>query len=324
LQKKEMLEPWLWWNASTLDLFEGVNDSGTDVSDMPFEQDAWQSLMRRGDYAQAWRISDQVLAARDPSSRDDPRLPYHLRWVWDGSSFTNRHVLVRCYHGLGDTLQFARYLPVLGNLAASLTVEVQPKLIPLLSTLENIDRLVPFVLDAPPPPSECDIEIMELLFALKETPGAVTTPYFHSVPAPLPAGTLGLCWQGGGWELGRAIPDELFRPFTSRPCVTLVPAPTQVEVLNPEGCPREIKATAELIAGVDLVITVDTMVAHLAGALHHPVWLLLKHEADWRWMVDRDDSPWYPSMRLYRQPVPGDWASVLKRVSQDLPSRPLK
>ena len=278
--------------------------------------------MRRGDYPGAWRISERVLAARHPDSRDDPRLPYHQRWVWDGRPFKNRHVLVRCYHGLGDTLQFARYLPLLGAQAASLTVEVQSELLPLLQKLPRVDSLIPFDHEAPLPPAECDLEIMELCFALKTPPEALSTPYLDAVPTALPSGTSGLCWQAGGWNAGRAIDQELFRPLTSRPAVTLVPAPTPLPVLNPGGCPQDLGLTASLVAGVDLIITVDTMIAHLAGALNRPVWLLLMHDPDWRWSVERDGSPWYPSVRLYRQPSPGDWTSVLRRVHEDLSRLP--
>ena len=115
----------------------------------------WLAAMHRGDYAAAFRINEAVLAARDPLCRDDPRLPYHLRWVWDGRPFEGRNVLVRCYHGLGDTLQFARYLPILRQRVSSLTVEAPVSLIPLLASLPGIDRLVPFVAHAPAQPSEC-------------------------------------------------------------------------------------------------------------------------------------------------------------------------
>ena len=106
-----------------------------------------------------------------------------------------------------------------------------------------------------------------------------------------------------------------------RPAVTLQPTSCGLPVLNPGGAPG-ILATAALIAGLDLVITVDTMVAHLAGALDRPTWLLLKHGADWRWMDDRLDCPWYPSMRLYRQAVAGDWSEVITRVAADLAALP--
>jgi hypothetical protein len=93
-------------------------------------QDRWTSAIAQGDYEGAWDISAALLGRLDPATRDDPRLPYHRRWVWDGTALRGRDVLVRCYHGLGDTIQFLRYLPLLRKIAASVTLEVQPALIP--------------------------------------------------------------------------------------------------------------------------------------------------------------------------------------------------
>jgi len=89
-------------------------------------------------------------------------------------------------------------------------------------------------------------------------------------------------------------------------------------VRNPQGCPFDMRETAALVAGCALVITVDTMIAHLAGALGKPVWLLLKHAPDWRWAPETGRSEWYPTARLYAQPTPGDWAPVIAQVAQDL------
>jgi ADP-heptose:LPS heptosyltransferase len=100
-----------------------------------------------------------------------------------------------------------------------------------------------------------------------------------------------------------------------------MPGETQLDVLNAMGCPFDMDATAALVAGAELVITVDTMIAHLAGALGKPTWLLLKAEPDWRWAPDRRTTPWYPSMRLYVQPSPGDWESVIAEVERDLSAR---
>jgi hypothetical protein len=281
----------------------------------------WLAAMHRGDYTAAFRINEAVLAARDPAARDDPRLPYHLRWVWDGRPFEGRDVLVRCYHGLGDTLQFARYLPILRQHVSSLTLEAPRSLVPLLASLPGIDRIVPFLAHAPLPPSQCDLEIMELPFALKLPPDAVRPPYIKSAAAPLPKGTIGLCWQAGDWDTKRSIPPQLLEPLTSHPCITLQTESSQLKVLNPEGCPKDMIATAALIGGLDFLVTVDTMVAHLAGAMGVPAWLLLKHDADWRWLRGRSDSPWYPSLRLYRQETPGDWQSVIAPLMQDVARR---
>ncbi len=287
----------------------------------------WIAAMRDDDHPAAWSVSDAVLAARDPATRDDPALPYHLRWVWDGTPVAGRHVLVRCYHGLGDTLQFARFLPALRARAASLTVEAQPELLPLLATVAGPDRLVAFDVAAPLPPSECDIEVMEIGHALRLRPDAAPPPYLRAAPAALPPGTLGLCHQAGGWDADRSLPPALLAPLTARPCVILQPRATALRVLNPGGCTADIAETAALVAGCERVVTADTMVAHLAGALNRPTALLLKHDADWRWGTRQGDvghatSPWYPATRLYRQPAPGDWASAVGRVMADLAAPP--
>lgn len=284
----------------------------------------WTEAMRAGRFEDAWQVCEATLGERDPAARDDPALPYHLRWVWDGRGFDGRHALVRCYHGLGDTIQFARYLPLLAQRAASLTVEVQPRLIPLLAGMAEAERfeLRPFDPAHPLPPSECDLEVTELDFALRAHPGTAPPPYLHAEPAALPSGSVALCYGAGDWDPSRCVPAELFAPLCRHaPCVTLMAESSCLDVLNPQGCPFDMAATAALVAGVGLVVTVDTMVAHLAGAMGKPVWLLLKAEPDWRWPTQGTSSPWYPSMRLYSQPRTGDWDSVLQRVERDLKAR---
>ena len=281
---------------------------------------AWLAAMRQGDFEAAWAVNAAVLASRDPATRDDPRLPYHLRWVWDGRPFAGRHVLVRCYHGLGDTLQFARFLPALAAAAASVSLECQPALAPFFAGLLGLGRVIPFDLAAPVPPSDCDIEVMELGFALRLRPDQVPPPALRAPePASLPLGTLGLCWQVGDWDKAREIPPALLGPLAAaHPCIALAPGPAPLPCLNPEGSPADLMRTAALIAGAARVVTVDTMVAHLAGTLGRPVSLMLKHDADWRWAAEGADTPWYPTMRLYRQPAPGDWAAVVAAVAADL------
>jgi len=371
----------------------------------------WAAAMRRGAFDAAHAISDVVLANRNPSGRDDPRLPYHLRWVWDGRDLAGRNVLVRCYHGLGDTIQFARFLPVLRQRAASVTVEVQPELFRLLAMMQGPDRLIPFRPDEPTRPAERDVEIMELAHALRLDPGAVPVPYLRAPPAPIGSRdglNVGLCWRAGDWDRGRSVPAGALRAACDQPRVhvcslqyregdadaeasdmdcrvqpsndesradagqretALIPSLIDENSFKPSHCeppldgvaiqgrrtdvgaaldcfvagaprsdefcrqesafPRlginraippggDVMATASAIVGLDLVVTVDTMVAHLAGALGKPTWLLLRHECDWRWMERRADSPWYPSMRLYRQDVEGDWHAPLERLAADL------
>lgn len=279
----------------------------------------WTAAMRSGEYETAWALAEQTLRERDPATRDDPRTPPHLRWVWDGRAFDGRHVLVRCYHGLGDTIQFARYLPALGARTASLTVEVQPRLLDLLGGMAGVGRFVPFDPEHPLPPFECDLEITELDFALRMPPTEAPPPYLHAAPAIVPKGTVGLCYGAGDWDRDRSVPTELFAPLCrNAPCITLMPECCGLDVLNPGGCPFDMRVTASLTAAAERVITVDTMIAHLAGALGKPVWLLLKSDPDWRWPAGDGYCPWYPSMRIYMQPQRGDWASVISRVERDL------
>src|SRR4051794_27492971 len=168
---------------------------------------AWREAMRRGDFEAAWAVNDWVLAGRDPAARDDPTLPYHLRWVWDGRPFAGRDVLVRCYHGLGDTLQFCRYLAPLRLRVRSLTVEAQPALLPLLARLPGPDRLIPFQPDAPAPPSECDLEIMELAHALRMRPDPSPYLSLRDDESDRHGGfRVGLCWHvNTGWAPERSI-----------------------------------------------------------------------------------------------------------------------
>ncbi len=293
---------------------------------------SWLTAARRGNYATAWAINDVVLASR-PGPADDPTLPYHLRYVWDGRPFEGRHLLVRCYHGLGDTLQFVRYVPALRRHAASVTLEAQAELLPVLVGLQGIDRLIPFQVEAPAPPSECDIESMELAHALRLPPEAAPPPYL-AVPEPVVATArhqlgggllVGVCAEAGDWDQDRSVPlPVLIRALAREGAAGTHLARLQrgtsgdIQWVNPADTLADIMRTATLIAAVDVVVTVDTMVAHLAGALGRPTCLLLKAEADWRWMERRRDSPWYPSMRLYRQQHPGDWRAPLAELSRDL------
>lgn len=279
--------------------------------------------MRDGDFARAWAISDAVLASRNPATRDDPSQPYHLRWVWDGRAWRGRQVLVRCYHGLGDTLQFARLLPLLRRDAASVTLEVQPELLPLLRDAPGHDRAAPFDLRQPLPPAECDIEVMELAHALRLSPTDIPLP--PRMPPMRPPRTIGLCWQAGSWDPARSVPAAALAAACTVPGVQLFslqrgPGAGAVDGLSahPHDNSMAVEDTAALIRSLDLVVTVDTMVAHLSGSLGAPTLLLLQATADWRWMRATERSPWYPSMRLLRQRRAGDWSGPLAALHQAL------
>ena len=263
--------------------------------------------MRRGDHSCAWRISDAVLAARDPATRDDPALPYHQRWVWDGRPLDGRDVTVRCYHGLGDTIQFAQFLPVLAARAAATTLEAQPELLRLIEAQGWPIRAVPFDVAGPRPAADANIEIMELSHALRAVPSG--RPYLRAAPTQH---GVGVCWQAGGYDPARSIDPALLAPILPADAVSLRPrtAPFGWRAGVADG---DVLDTACCIAGLELVVSVDTMVAHLAGALGRPTCLLLKAEADWRW-GEGSRVDWYGSTRPLRQFVADDWTPALSAL----------
>ncbi|HKP76005.1 MAG TPA: glycosyltransferase family 9 protein [Longimicrobiaceae bacterium] len=272
-------------------------------------------------------MSDRVLLRR--AHTPCWHLPRHEQWVWNGTPLDGRRVLVRCYHGLGDTLQFIRYLPLVGEIAREVTVWAQPALIPLLRTMEGIGPLLPLHDGPCEAEYDADVEVMELAHVFRSTvdtlPRAV--PYLHVEAAPLPRDgrlRVGLVWQAGDWDERRSIPFALLRPLAEIPGVALHvlqrgPARTEAAGFGTDSGSDDVLECARVMRALDLVVTVDSMPAHLAGALGVPVWTLLHADPDWRWMVGRDDSPWYPTMRLFRQPSAGDWDAVIGRVTDELP-----
>ena len=299
----------------------------------PAAADDWFARMRRGDFAAAWRLTDADVARR----RGVPcwHLPRHEQYVWDGSPLAGRRVLVRCYHGLGDTVQFIRYAPLLKATAAEVIVWAQPALLPLIRTVAGVDRAIPLHDGAPDVAYDADVEVMELPHVFRSTldtlPRAV--PYLHADLAPLPpdprpagpgALRVGVAWQPGDWDDRRAVPIRLLEPLARLPgvalhCLQRGPALADWPAdFGPISGSDDVAAAAGAMAALDLIVTADSFPAHLAGALGRPVWTLLHSDPDWRWMLGRDDSPWYPTMRLFRQERAGNWEPVIARMAAEL------
>jgi hypothetical protein len=296
--------------------------------------------MRAGAWADAWAVGDAVIRAR--AGATCWHLPRHEQWVWDGRPLAGRRVLVRCYHGLGDTLMFARFVPPLRREAAEVTLWAQPALLPLLATMRGVGPLLALHDGAPEAAYDADLEVMELAHAVRATPATLPPPpRFDVAPAVLPRDgrlAVGLVWECGDWDRAvRSVPPALLAPLAAVPGVALHvlqrgPALAEFAAAGAaafggplgEGTTArasgsdDVLEAARLVRALDLVITVDSMPAHLAGALGVPVWTLLPHAADWRWMDGRDDSPWYPTMRLFRQPRPGDWPGAVARAADAL------
>jgi hypothetical protein len=235
---------------------------------------------------------------------------------------------VHCYHGLGDTLQFCRYLPRVAAVAREVTVWAQAKLLPLLATLRAPLQLLPLHDGAPGVDREMDVEVMELPHVFRSTPETLPAevPYLHVLPEPLDADErprVGLVWRAGEWDQSRSVPFASLDPLVTLPVSWYVLQGEPGIGERPDGFgtlagTADIVAAARTMRSLDLVITVDSMAAHLAGALGTRVWTMLSAAADWRWMDGRDDSPWYPTMRLFRQERPGEWQPVVERVARAL------
>ena len=288
---------------------------------------AWLQHMRSGEWELAWRITDSQLPrrAREPCWH----WPRHLQHLWTGQSLRGRRVLVHCYHGLGDTLQFIRYMPLLKRVAGEVTVWVQPALMPLLEGIDGVDRFVPLHDGAPDVDRDVDVEIMELAHVFRTTPETVPggTAYLHVGPMRLGESgrpRVGLVWRAGDWAPERSIPLAQIERIADVAGISL-------HILQPFAAEAgwrgqfgiwhgefDLPGYARVVRAMDLMITIDSMPAHMAGALGVPVWTLLGAPADWRWMDGRDDTPWYPRMRLFRQERSGDWAGVIDRVAREL------
>jgi len=284
--------------------------------------------MRRGAFAEAWKISDADLAAR--TGKPCWHLPRHVQYIWNGASLEGKRVLVRCYHGLGDTIQFIRFAPLLKEIAHDVIVWAQPPLLPLLKTVTGIDELFPLHDGTPEVAYDVDVEVMELPHIFRTTIETIPSefPYLHVAPLPLTSNkeklSVGLVWKAGDWDERRSMPFSFFLPLANVPGVDFFILQADAKEagwqesfgINPGAF--SLYDYARVIKGLDLLISIDSMPVHLAGTLNVPVWNLLHAEADWRWMDHRTDSPWYPTMRIFRQEQAGDWAGVIARVIIEL------
>jgi hypothetical protein len=289
---------------------------------------SWMDAVRRGDFEGAWKISDALLVTK----QDQTDLPRWFQSVWDGRSVVRKRVLVRCYHGLGDTIQFIRYARLLKAIAAEVIVWAQPSLIPLLRSVRGIDRLLPLHDGDPEVEYDVDIELNELPYLFRTTLATIPAeaPYIFVEPSSLARNDrlrVGLIWQSGDWDNRRSIPFSLLKPLAQLDGIEwhilqrgAVRAGWDGSLGLVSGGDNPLD-DARMMRALDLVISVDTMTTHLAGALGVNTWTLLPFESDWRWFLDRSDSPWYPTMRLFRQREEGNWDQVINEVLTNLQSR---
>jgi Tfp pilus assembly protein PilF len=282
-----------------------------------------------GDFAEGWRLWE----TRPSLDARFAHVPF-----WNGQPVD--HLLLHEDQGIGDTFQCARYISLLKPYAKHLTLQVTAVVHRLLTA--NFPDLNVITLDDPVPPVDAHIRLLSLpaFFKAKADNIPANIPYISASEtsreawrtrlANIRAPRIGLVWGGNPDHLNdrqRSIPFAQLAALLASPghFVSLQKGayrdPTalaSVGIYDTDSNIKDFSDTASLMAELDLLITVDTSVAHLAGAMGKPVWLLLPFDPDWRWMLGREDTPWYPTMRLFRQPEPRNWQPVIARVAADL------
>lgn len=254
---------------------------------------------------------------------------------WNGQDIHGQSILLVGEQGLGDVIQVARYAPLLARRGAEVSLYVPVPLARLLRRLDGVARVIPDDDPAPTTDWVCLLWDLPGIFGTDLNSIPDSCPYLHSdsLPRPLLPPTrqfrMGVVWAGNpahDRDRERSCRLEDFAPLIALPGTEFVSFQVGTRatertaggfrglVEGLDGVLDDFAATADALAEIDLLITVDTAIAHLAGALGRPVWNLLTFAPDWRWLLGRSDTPWYPTMRLFRQPEPGDWAGVFRQV----------
>jgi len=290
-------------------------------------------LLLKGDYARGWPAYEWW------RRRLDAKISSFSAPEWDGAPIPGKTLLVHIEQGLGDAIQFLRFIPLLAARGIKVVLLIRPELTRLCHSLAGVAEIC--CDERSLPAFDFHIPLLSVPWRLQidldRLPADV--PYLSVIPTtklPVPGGTrlkVGLVWAGEPTQGNDRLRSTTLEPLLSLaviPGVTLyslqvgsraadLPAlapPALVVDMAPRL--KDLADTADVIGQLDLVITVDTAVAHLAGALGKPVWVMLSFAPDWRWMLGREDMPWYPSMRLFRQTVPRQWDDVIARVGADL------
>ncbi|MBI3447014.1 MAG: tetratricopeptide repeat protein [Magnetospirillum sp.] len=293
-------------------------------------------LLSLGEMDEGARLyEDGRYGGRQPRLDILPHLP-----KWDGGPMPDGTLLLHLEQGAGDVIQFIRYVPWLKQRVGRLVLPQRPELARLLAGIDGIDAR----LGADEVPQSCDafVPLISLL-ALFQGRFPHDVPYLTAEPALARSWRnrlsttehlrVGLVWAGNPGhhnDRNRSLPLEMLRPLLALPGIAwfslqvgrnaadIAQLGWQDRITDPSGEVSDFADTAAILAGLDLVITVDTSVAHLAGAMNCPAWVLIPAISDWRWVVGRDDSAWYPSLRLFRQKASGGWPEVITRLSAAL------
>jgi tetratricopeptide (TPR) repeat protein len=262
---------------------------------------------------------------------------------WRGGATGGKTILIHAEEGLGDTIQFCRFIPKLAAAGHRIVLEVQAPLLRLCAQLPGAEAVSAAGGALPPHDLQCPLLSVPLVLGTRADTIPAEIPYLEANPyavarwrgrlASLPGRTVGLAWAGNPEypaDMRRSIPLHRLAPLAAAQRTSFVslqkgdaaraPAPPGMVLHDWTDELVDMAETAALISALDLVVSVDTSIAHLAGALGKPVWLLNRFDTDWRWQLDRQDSDWYPTMRIFRQPRPGDWEAPLAIIRDGLDS----
>ncbi len=290
------------------------------------------ALLQAGRWTEAWREGDWRL--RLPGYRGLPE----DRLLPPMADLTGRTVLLTHEEGFGDTLQFLRYAPLLAERGATVVAAMPAPLLRLARQIPGIADVRP--MDASLPRYDYHCPVVSLPRAFGTTPETIPPGDYLPVSfAPADEPRVGLVWAGQArpWLPGftaldarRSVGADVFAPLAAVPGVRFVSLqmgeaakrpPPGLRLIDPMPTVRDFADTAAIVAGLDLVISVDTAVVHLAGAMGKPVFMLDRYDNCWRWLSGRTDTPWYPSMTIFRQDTPHDWAAPMQRIVAALVDR---
>lgn len=302
------------------------------------------ALLAIGDFREGWREYEWRLRCADFA-----HLPIRPN-RWDGSPMPGRTLLLSAEQGLGDVLHFIRFAPLVKQRCGSLVFECPASLVPLLQRSPGIDRLI--ARGSPLPPFDASLPLLSVPGVLGATLESIPSDVPYVFPddqlvehwrnrlASFDGFKVGIAWQGSPtmqWDRFRSIPLEQFAVLAAVDQVRLIslqkglgteqiePLRDRFPLVDFNGQIDEQSGpfmdTAAIMKNLDLVVTSDTSIAHLAGSLGVPVWIALDYAAEWRWLTDREDSPWYPTMRLFRQTELGQWDGVFAKVAAALGQR---
>jgi len=298
-------------------------------------------LLLRGDWPQGWDEYEWRWTCKELASR---RRNF-TQPLWDGGPLRGQTILLHFEQGFGDTIQFIRYLPLVIERGGRVICECQPELCRLVAVSNAGMVVLPHGQPLPAFDIHCPLMSLPKVLGTTLTNIPMNVPYLHAdametemwrkrLADDSSSIKVGLAWAGRPQhknDRNRSITLASLAPLAKVPNVRLISlqkgeaaaeakAVSTMQLMDLTDHLHDLADTAALIANLDLVIAVDTAVVHLAGAMGKPVWTLLPFAPDWRWLLAREDSPWYPTMRLFRQPSVGDWRTVIERVGDALAS----